>query len=44
MHQGLHMVWKQTSVPSLSKMTSLGLKKDWSSRDSRADGEAPETL
>ena len=38
-HHGLHMVWKQTRVPSLSKMTNFGLKRDCSSRDSLADGD-----
>ena len=41
-HQGVHMVWKQTRVPSLSKMTSLGLRKAGRSLDSSAEGDAPE--
>ena len=43
-HHGLHMVWKQTRVPSLSKMTSFGLKSDCSNRDSLADGDEFEAL
>lgn len=39
MHQGIHMVWKQTSVPSLSKMTKSGLKKAGFSLASNADGD-----
>ena len=43
-HHGLHMVWKHTRVPSLSKMTSFGLKNDCSNRDSLADGDEFEAL
>ncbi len=38
-HQGIHMVWKQTSVPSLSKMTRRGLKKAGLSLAALADGD-----
>ena len=38
------MVWKQTRVPSLSKMTHLGLKKDVFRLASFAEGDAAAEL
>ena len=38
-HHGVHMVWKQTRVPSLSKITNLGLKNESSSFLNLADGD-----
>ena len=38
-HHGVHMVWKQTRVPSLSKITNLRLKNESSSFLNLADGD-----
>ena len=38
-HQLFHMVWKHTSVPSLSKMTALGSNIEGGRLVSEMDGE-----
>ncbi len=43
-HQGVHMVWKQTRVPSLSKMTRPGLKVMGFSLATLEEGEEEEGL